>query len=78
MNPQIDSAGNTYFDVLNVRITCVPHTWDQGKSGIRIQAYRGASKGDALHPGPEIPVENQGQAYEFANGLFHAWTQLGI
>jgi len=78
MNPQTDSAGNTYFDVLSARITCVPHTWDNGKQGVRIQAYRNPGKSDALHPGAEIPVDNQAEAFQLMKSLTLAFTQLGI
>lgn len=45
-----DGSGNTYFDVENIRITCVPETFD-GNPGLRIQAYKG--QGNALFPGTE-------------------------
>jgi hypothetical protein len=78
MNPQIDSSGNVYFDVLTARITCVPHTWDNGKPGIRIQSYRNPGKSDALHPGAEIPVENQAEAYQLIKAIMLVFGQNGL
>jgi|WetSurMetagenome_2_1015567.scaffolds.fasta_scaffold19076_3 hypothetical protein len=57
MQGKVDSAGNTYFDVGNIRITAIPSTWDQGRPGLRVQAYKGV--GDALNPGAEIPVPDK-------------------
>jgi len=42
MIKKIDGKGNEYFDVENIRVTCVGKTWG-GDSGIRIQAYKGTT-----------------------------------
>lgn len=58
-----DSKGNLYVEMENIRLTYVqresrPSEKDwPGKDVIRIQAKRG--KGDSLHRGAELPVENQ-------------------
>ena len=53
----------------------MPQTWN-GAHGVRIQAYKG--KGDALHPGAEIPVANQAEAYQLAKALVLAFNHLGL
>jgi hypothetical protein len=75
VNPLINGAGNVYFDVLNVRIICLRQTW-AGTPGIRIQAYKG--NGSGLYQGAEIPLANQGAAYQFVKALFATFGQLGL
>jgi hypothetical protein len=70
-----DGDGNTYFNALNVRITCIPQTC-YGPPGVRIQVYNG--NGASLYPGPEIPVANQAEAYQLMQRLVLAFAQLGV
>jgi len=69
MTPQIDGKGNGYFDVHNVRVTCIGKTWG-GTSGIRIQSYTG--KGRKLHRGAELPVPDKATAYDIIAALVAA------
>jgi hypothetical protein len=76
MKPQTDSAGNTFYEVGNVRITCIKQTWDNGKPGLRIQTYKGA--GRALHQGAEIPIPDAATAYEFVKAIMKVFELLGL
>ncbi len=71
-----DSKGNEYVDVGNIRITAIPKTWDKGKPGVRIQAYKG--KGDALFQGAEIPIPDRQTAFELMKGMFKALERIGL
>jgi hypothetical protein len=60
--PQTDTKGNPFFDVDNLRVTCVTKPsgkqWAKGtKLYLRVQAYKG--KGNALFQGAELPIKNQ-------------------
>jgi hypothetical protein len=70
MIKQIDSKGNEYFDVENIRVTCVGKTWG-GDSGIRIQAYKGTGK--SLHQGAELPVPDAATAYKLIAAIVAAF-----
>ena len=69
MTPKIDSKGHQYFDVHNVRVTCIGETWG-GSSGIRIQAYTG--NGNQLHRGAELPVPDKATAYDIIAAIVAA------
>ena len=71
-----DGPGHSYFDVENIRITCIPQTWDNNKPGLRIQAYTGS--GDALFQGAEIPIPDKATAYEFIKAIAQALELNGI
>jgi len=71
-----DGSGNTYYDVGNIRITCIPQTWDNNKPGLRIQAYKGS--GDALFQGAEIPIPDKATAYDFIKAVAEALETNGI
>ena len=60
MSVAVDSSGNEYVDVGNIRITAIPKTWDNEKPGLRIQAYKG--KGDALFQGAEMSLAGAGRS----------------
>lgn len=76
MKTQIDSSGNIYIEVGNLRISYIEQKnriaikdWPSADV-IRIQAYRNSSK--ALHKGAEYPVENEKSIYN----LFEAFSKL--
>lgn len=69
MDKQTDSKGNPYFNVGNLRVTCIGETWG-GSSGIRIQAYTG--NGSALHRGAELPVPDKATAYDLIAAIVAA------
>ena len=71
-----DSSGKQYFDVENIRVTAVPQTWDDGKPGLRIQAYKG--KGDALLRGAEIPIPDAETAYKLIKAITKGLEQIGL
>lgn len=70
MIKKIDGKGNEYFDVENIRVTCVGKTWG-GDSGIRIQAYKGT--GNSLHQGAELPVPDAATAYKLIAAIVSAF-----
>ena len=70
MDKKIDSKGNEYFDVDNIRVTSIGKTWG-GNSGIRIQAYRG--KGMSLHKGAELPASDPATAYQLIAAIVAAY-----
>ncbi len=62
---QHDGSGQPYVEFKNVRITVSTRNGDKDWEGARryltVRAYRdGASK--ALHPGPDIPIDNDRKA----------------
>jgi len=76
MKTEIDSKGNVYIEVGNLRISYIEQKnrtsikdWPNADV-IRIQAYRG--EGKALHQGAEYPVENDKNIYS----LFEAFSTL--
>ena len=69
MTVKKDAKGNEYFDVRNVRVTCIGKTWG-GSSGIRIQSYTG--KGGRLHRGAELPIPNKEVAYDIIAAVLAA------
>ncbi len=69
MQQNTDSKGNPYFDVHNLRVTCIGQTWG-GSSGIRIQAYTG--EGNMLHRGAELPVPDKATAYDLITAIVAA------
>lgn len=74
MMPQTDAPGHTYFDVENIRITCIPQTWN-GQPGLRIQAYK--SDG-GLFPGAEIPVPNKEIGFDLLKAISKALETIGL
>ncbi len=83
---QVDSAGNQYMDVGNVRVTLVfakdraaEKEW-AGAPVIRIQAYRN-EKDRALCPGAEYPIAKDKDLEELAWAIlslgFEALRQSG-
>jgi hypothetical protein len=76
MKTKRDSAGNTFFDVGNIRVTALESTWDAGKRGLRISAYKG--KGQALFQGAEIPVPDKQTAYDLIRAITDALESIGL
>jgi hypothetical protein len=74
MEQKIDGSGNNYFDVENIRITCLNETW-AGTPGLRIQAYKADDKG--LFMGAEIPIPSKEAAFNFVKALFAALEVVG-
>lgn len=70
MKHTVDSKGNTYYEVENIRVTCIGETWG-GDSGIRIQAYKG--EGKKLHRGAELPISNEATAYKLIAAIVAAF-----
>jgi hypothetical protein len=70
MKKQTDSAGNEYFDVGNIRVTCIEKTWGES-SGLRIQAYKG--EGNKLHRGAELLVPDEATAYKLISAIVAAF-----
>ena len=73
----IDSAGNPYIDIDNVRITMVDKStkpaskdWAGSVKYLRVQAYTG--NGSSLHRGAEFPVDNIKKILEFINSVSEA------
>lgn len=73
MIKKIDSKGNEYFDVDNIRVTSIGNTWG-GNSGIRIQAYKG--KGKSLHRGAELPASDPATAYRLIAAIVAAYELI--
>ena len=77
MQTKIDSKGNTYIEVGNLRLSYIEqknrsNTKDwPGADVIRIQAYRD-SVSKALHQGAEYPVYDEKDIYK----LFEAFSKL--
>ncbi len=69
MDKMKDGKGNIYFDVGNIRITCIGSSWDGGP-GIRVQAYKGS--GRSLHRGAELPVPDASTAYNLIAAIVSA------
>lgn len=70
MEKKTDSKGNDYFDVGNIRVSCIGKTWG-GSSGIRIQAYD--ANGSKVYPGPELPVPDEATAYRLIAAIVAAF-----
>ena len=70
-----DGRGNTYFDVENIRITCVPETFD-GNPGLRIKAYKGQS--NSLFSGAEIPIPDKSTAFDLLKTISKALEANGL
>jgi hypothetical protein len=68
-----DRAGQKYFEVGNIRITCIPTTWNGGP-GLRIQVKR---LGRLLR-GPEIPIADKTNAYELVKAFLCSLEELGF
>lgn len=73
MDIKIDSRGQKYIDVGNMRITYVEKTWD-GYPGLRFQAYREQNSG-SLHPGAEIPLSNVAEAYNLVAAVIRLFDE---
>ncbi len=67
-----DRNGSAYFEVGNLRITCLAKSWD-GNPGIRIQSYR---EGGGLHRGAEIPIPDRKSAFELLEAVSQALNKL--
>jgi len=65
MEEKMDSRGNPYIDVGNIRITYVPNTWDE-IPGLRVQAYK---QDDTLHRGAEIPIPDKAMAFDLLEAI---------
>lgn len=74
MESVTDSSGQTYFDVGNVRITCIASTWSD-EPGIRIQAYKPEG---GLFPGAELPVPTKEIAFDFLRAIHSAFETNGL
>lgn len=70
MIKKTDSSSNDYFNVGNIRVTCIEKTWGDS-SGIRIQAYTG--DGNKLHRGAELPVPDEKTAYKLISAIVAAF-----
>jgi len=70
MNENIDSKGNIYFNVKNIRVTVLHKTWN-GSSGIRIQAYKG--KGSSMFQGAELPIPDKNVAFDLLVAIHKAY-----
>ncbi len=68
-----DGAGNTYFEVGNVRITCVEKTFN-GKPGLRIQAYQTNGR---LNTGPELPIATKTTRFPLLRAIVEATELIG-
>lgn len=73
MKTEVDSKGNTYVEVGNLRISYIEQKnrstikdWPNADV-LRVQAYRG--EGHALHQGAEYPVENDKSIYSLFEAL---------
>lgn len=69
-----DSAGQSYSEAGNIRITCVARTWN-GQPGLRIQSYK---ENGQLNPGAEVPVPDKATAYDLINALTEALRANGL
>jgi hypothetical protein len=65
---ETDSAGQSYTDVGNIRITRVAQTWN-GQPGLRIQSYQVNGR---LNPGAEIPIQDKSAAFDLLRALLEA------
>ena len=74
MESKTDAAGQTYFEVSNIRVTCVAKTWD-GSRGLRIQSYKSNRQ---LNPGAELPVPDKATAYDLISAIAAALQANGI
>ena len=70
MKENIDSKGNIFFDVENIRVTVLPKTWN-GSPGIRIQAYKG--KGNSMFQGAELPIPDKNVAFDLLTAIHKAF-----
>lgn len=75
MKTEKDKNGNVFFEVSNIRITCISETWN-GEPGIRVQAYTG--EGKKLHRGAELPVPGKDVAYSLIVAIAHALEANGV
>lgn len=73
MTAKIDRRGQKYFEVGNIRITCIPRCWNGGP-GLRVQVKR---KGKLLR-GPEIPITDKAEAYELVKAFVSSLEELGF
>ena len=72
MDPKYDNTGKQYFDVGNIRITCLKKvSWkNENIPGLRIQAYKDENRAtDGLFPGPEIPIKDKRAAVDLIKGI---------
>ena len=69
-----DKSGNDYYEVGNIRITALENTWDDGKPGLRIQAYKGSGK--SLFQGAELPIPDKASAYDFIKEMMNALEKI--
>jgi len=74
MEAQRDGSGKTYFDVGNIRITCIPETWS-GEPGIRVQAYKAEG---GLFQGAELPVPTKEIGFDLLKAIHRALEENGL
>ena len=72
MEQKVDKAGNSYYDVANVRITIIQRTRD-GHPGLRIQAYK---EGRGLFQGAEIPIPDKIIAFDLIQSLLQGISEV--
>lgn len=83
MTTHKDSAGHTYAEVRNIRVTYVPKkdraaakNW-AGQDVLRVQSYREDTSGGSksLHMGAEIPVESAEVFGEFVAAICQVYAE---
>jgi hypothetical protein len=74
MESATDGSGHTYFEVGNIRITCIPNTWNDDPD-IRIQAYKPEG---GLFQGAELPVPSKEIAFDFLRAIHSAFEENGL
>jgi len=74
MKAEQDGSGKTYFDVANIRVTCVEKTWS-GQPGLRLQAYK---ENGQLNPGAEIPIPDKSVAFDLVSAIMEAVKANGL
>ncbi len=73
MTAKTDSAGQKFFEMGNVRITCILKTFN-GHPGLRIQACQ---NGKPMQ-GPEIPLADKADAFELVKAFLNGMEELGF
>jgi hypothetical protein len=72
MSQSEDSNGQTYYEVDNVRITCLKSTF-AGTPGLRIQSYRkDPSVSKSLNRGAEVPLPDEASGLRFVATILQA------
>lgn len=70
----IDTKGNPFLKVGNLRITYLaPGAWQGHASALRVQAYK-VGEVNAVHQGPEIPVAGLCDALRISIAIVRAYV----